>query len=178
MSEREHIKLKKNESMKRYLILLALIAILFMANIVWIIGASKYKIIRCRFDEGLTVDNKHQLLVFGLGTEVNELTSDTIWYYNFIGGAYFPDSSEGKNNTNIFMRDYFQKLYIDDIYEYIYIVMLWNETADGTTLLMTKKVTLYQSTQIVITKIVFHNEEISIDKKELNWLLEAYFNFV
>ncbi len=177
MSEREHLKLKDNESMKRYLILLSLIAILFIANIVWIIGASKYKIVRCRFDEGLTVENDHQLLVFGLCTEVNELTSDTIWYYNFIGGAYFPDSLEGKNTTNAFMRDYFQKLYIDDIYEYIYIIMLWNETS-GDTLLMTKKVTLYQSTQIVITKIIFHSEEIVIEKKELNWIIEAFFNFV
>ena len=145
---------------------------------IWIVGASKYKIVRCRFKEDINIENEYQILVFGLCTEVTELTGDNIWYYNFVGGAYFPDTIEGRNSTYAFVRDYFQKIYIDDIYEYIYIVMLWNKTTDGTLFLLTKKVNLYQSTEIVIKGIDFDNEKISISRKEMNWILDAYFNFI
>jgi hypothetical protein len=178
---------EKGSGSKWTKVVVLLIIIMVVINVIYFIGSAKYKVVRARFEgKDVSVDEgKYCLDFFGFATCVNEITGDdednNTWYYKLLGGAYNSEDdplNADDNSTNAIMTEYFQKLYIDDVYTTLFFIMRFVDTKfANTTYLMIEEISLFPVTEIIIREIDVEEESVEIETVEHPFFIEAFFNF-
>jgi len=118
--------LRKNRSL---LFIGIILIFMILVGSIYVIGSLKYKVVRFRFSTSYASPSGYRLHNGFIGEEVLN-SSDVVWYYKDVGGAFNFISIENDINEEEFVKDYSARLLIESYHTDLYIVLgFLNESA-------------------------------------------------